>query len=154
MTLDACREEILVLGQQELLDVDIYQVFARFADEQRHSNNLLLAQILRWKEAGYKLAIVTNNIKEFDHWRDMFPFAVDEVFDVVADSCRLGMRKPAAGIFGHTLAALGVNADEALFVDDYPANVEAAKQLGINAYCLTAMDERTVQGFIDWVQQQ
>ena len=154
ITLEACREAIINIGSAQNLHIDIFDVFACFSDIQRYNNNLLLQQLPLWKQRGYKLAMVTNNIKEFDHWRDMFPFAVDDVFDVIADSCYLGMRKPSSGIFHHTLNALNVEANAALFVDDYPANVEAAKRLGIDAFCLTAMDEKTVQGFIDWVENR
>ncbi|NRB41552.1 MAG: HAD family phosphatase [Pseudomonadales bacterium] len=151
ISLEQCREAILSLGRLQNLDIDIYQVFARFADIERQNNDVLITQLLQWKQAGIKLAIVTNNIKEFDHWRDMFPFAVHEVFDVIADSCQLGLRKPNQAIFEYTLKRLGVDACDAIFVDDYRSNVEAAEKAGIAAFCLTAMDEVTVQSFIDWV---
>ena len=151
ISLDETREAILCLSREHQLEVDIFDVFAGFAELEKHSNDLLVGQLLQWKAMGYKLAMVTNNIKEFDRWRQMFPFDVDDVFDVIADSCHLGTRKPDPAIFEYTLSELGVEPEQALFVDDYPTNVSAAEKLGISSYCLTAMDVKSVEQFIDWV---
>jgi putative hydrolase of the HAD superfamily len=75
---------------------------------------------------------VTNNVAEFgDAWRGMIP--VDELFDVIVDSCRVGMRKPDPRIFELALTELGVAADRTVFLDDHPANVTAATRLGIHS---------------------
>ena len=47
---------------------------------------------------GYKMAICTNNIREWEaQWRAMLP--VDEIFDVVVDSAFVGSRKPEPRIY-------------------------------------------------------
>jgi HAD superfamily hydrolase (TIGR01509 family) len=56
-----------------------------------------------------------------------------ELFDILVDSSELGIRKPDPRIYRHTLAELGgVSAQEAVFLDDYRANVEAARRLGMH----------------------
>jgi FMN phosphatase YigB (HAD superfamily) len=45
----------------------------------------------------------------------------------------LGVAKPDPAIYRHTLAELGVEPEEALFIDDKRINVEAARALGIQA---------------------
>jgi putative hydrolase of the HAD superfamily len=43
------------------------------------------------------------------------------------------MAKPEPAIYLHTLHELGVEPDEALFLDDRLVNIEAAQALGIHA---------------------
>lgn len=54
-------------------------------------------------------------------------------FDVRVWSYQLGVAKPDAAIYRHTLAELGVEPEETLFIDDKRVNVEAARALGIQA---------------------
>jgi putative hydrolase of the HAD superfamily len=81
---------------------------------------------------GYKLAICTNNVREWAaRWQAMLP--VQEIFDVVVDSAFVGSRKPEPEIYHATLQRLGVAADAALLIDDLQANCEGARALGIQA---------------------
>ena len=89
---------------------------------------------------GYKLAICTNNIREWEErWRAKLP--VDEIFDVVVDSSSVGTRKPEARIFEITLHRLGVQPAAAVFVDDLEANCNAARELGIAAVWFRETDQ-------------
>ena len=82
------------------------------------------------RSRGYRMAICTNNVREWDgRWRAMLP--VEEIFDVVVDSSFVGVRKPEPRIYELTLERLEVNADEALFIDDIEINCEAAGELGM-----------------------
>jgi putative hydrolase of the HAD superfamily len=84
------------------------------------------------RERGYRLAICTNNVREWEQrWRAMLP--VDEIFDVVVDSAFVGVRKPEPRIYELTLERLGVSADAALLIDDIELNCEAARELGMGA---------------------
>ena len=82
------------------------------------------------KGAGYKTALLTNISRDGEPlWRNLIP--VDELFDVVVDSSREGMRKPDPRIYQLTVERLGVGADRCLFVDDLACNVDAAADLGM-----------------------
>ena len=80
---------------------------------------------------GYATAILTNNVREAgDAWRAKLP--VDELFDVVVDSCEVGMRKPNPAIFALTLERLGgIDPARAVFLDDHPGNIAGAEQAGL-----------------------
>lgn len=93
----------------------------------------VVAHVRRLRQAGYRTAIVTNNVKEAgDAWRSKVP--LDELFDVVVDSCEVGMRKPGAGIYLLALERLGgVPPERAVFLDDHPANVAGAEAAGLRA---------------------
>jgi putative hydrolase of the HAD superfamily len=61
----------------------------------------------------------------------MIPIA--ELFDAVIDSSEVGMRKPDPAIFALALRELGDIAPEhAVFLDDFPGNVAAARRLGMH----------------------
>ena len=83
---------------------------------------------------GYRMALLTNNIREWEPlWRSMLP--VDEIFEVVVDSGFVGVRKPDPPIYELTIERLGdgVVAGDCLFVDDVEVNVDAARELGMAA---------------------
>jgi putative hydrolase of the HAD superfamily len=85
-------------------------------------------------ERGYRMALLTNNVREWEpYWRSMLP--VDEIFELVVDSGFVGMRKPEPGIYELTLERLGdgIGAPDCLFVDDVEVNIEAARGLGMTA---------------------
>jgi putative hydrolase of the HAD superfamily len=89
---------------------------------------------------GYKLAICTNNVREWEGlWRAMLP--VDEIFDVVVDSAFVGTRKPEPRIYELTLERLGVHADAALLIDDVEVNCTAARELGMQVVWFQSTDQ-------------
>jgi putative hydrolase of the HAD superfamily len=117
-----------VLGRE--IDLDAYRRFTR--DMPLGIHWPVVHRIRRLREDGLKVALLTNNVKEFGSaWRSTFP--VDELFEVVVDSSEVGMRKPDARIYLLTCERLGVAPKASVFVDDNRDNVEAARALGIEA---------------------
>jgi putative hydrolase of the HAD superfamily len=95
-------------------------------------NEELIAYLRELRERGYKLAICTNNVREWEPlWRAKLP--VDELFDVVVDSAFVGTRKPDPQIYEITLERLGVSAPASVFIDDQEQNCDAARALGMSA---------------------
>jgi putative hydrolase of the HAD superfamily len=83
------------------------------------------------RERGVRLAILTNNVREWDaRWRALVP--VDDLFELVVDSAFVGMRKPDAGIYELTLERLGLPAPACVFIDDLEPNVAAARAIGLH----------------------
>ena len=59
------------------------------------------------KGRGLRMALLTNNVREWEpRWRPMLP-ELDEIFELVVDSGFVGMRKPEPGIYELTLERLG-----------------------------------------------
>ena len=97
-----------------------------------HPNQRLIDYMRELRGRGYKTAICTNNVREWEPlWRAKLP--VDEIFDVVVDSAFVGARKPERLIYDITLQRLGVDPPAALLIDDIELNCSAARELGINA---------------------
>jgi putative hydrolase of the HAD superfamily len=98
-----------------------------------HPNEEMIALMAELSGSGYRMAILTNNVREWEPiWRAKLP--VDEIFETVVDSAFVGMRKPDPEIYELTLERLGdVAASECLFIDDTEVNCDAATALGIRA---------------------
>ena len=59
------------------------------------------------RDAGLRMALLTNNVREWEpRWRPMLP-EIDEIFEVVVDSAFVGMRKPEPEIYLLTVERLG-----------------------------------------------
>ena len=80
-------------------------------------------------ERGIRLAMLTNNVREWEpYWRTKLP--IDDIFETVVDSGFVGMRKPDPRIYALVLERLALPADACAFVDDHERNVDAARDLG------------------------
>jgi putative hydrolase of the HAD superfamily len=105
-----------------------------------HPNQRLITYMRELKDRGYRMAICTNNVREWERlWRAKLP--VDEIFSVVVDSAFVGMRKPEPEIYALTLERLGVAAHTALFVDDIELNCQAARAIGMHAVWFRSTDQ-------------
>ena len=112
--------------------------------EHLHPNTVLIDYMGALRGRGYKLAICTNNVREWEPlWRAKLP--VDEIFEVVVDSAFVGVRKPERQIYELTLERLGVSAAEALLVDDIEINCDAARQLGMRAVWFRSTDQAVAE---------
>jgi putative hydrolase of the HAD superfamily len=101
--------------------------------EHLHPNEEMIELMRGLRGRGLRMALLTNNVREWDPlWRAKLP-DIDEIFEVVVDSAFVGMRKPEPGIYELTLERLGdgVSAADCLFVDDTEANCEMAAELGM-----------------------
>jgi putative hydrolase of the HAD superfamily len=84
------------------------------------------------KESGLRMAMLTNNVREWEPlWRSMLP--VDEIFETVVDSGFVGCRKPESKIYALTLERIGADPGTCLFVDDIEVNCEGARRAGMSA---------------------
>lgn len=96
-------------------------------------NPAMFAWAEELRRGGWATAILSNMPPEFmPLLREHFP----EIsrFSPAVFSCQVGMVKPEPGIFRHCLRQLGLPAAQALFLDDMPANVAAARALGLHAF--------------------
>jgi putative hydrolase of the HAD superfamily len=95
-------------------------------------NPPMIALMAELRAEGYRMALLTNNVREWEsRWRAMAP--IEEIFELVVDSAFVGMRKPDPEIYELTLQGLGLDGAECLFVDDLPQNCDAARTAGMQA---------------------
>jgi len=82
-----------------------------------------------------KLAVCSNSPPGLKHW--LADWGIDHLFDVIFCSGDEGIVKPDPAAYRTTLARLGVEPFEAVFVDDARENVEAAGKQGLKAIHFT-----------------
>ena len=132
---EMAESEFLALVADALREVTGREVdMGGFADQyfgHLEANDELIAYLRSLKdERGLRLALLTNNVREWEpKWRAMAP--IDELFETVVDSAFVGLRKPDPKIYELTLERLGLPAEACAFVDDLEVNCTAAAALGI-----------------------
>jgi putative hydrolase of the HAD superfamily len=94
-------------------------------------NDAMIAFLREARDAGYRLALLTNNVVEWEpRWRPNWP--IDELFEFVVDSGFVGIRKPDHRIYEMTLERLGLPAGDCVFIDDLEPNIVAAREVGMH----------------------
>ena len=81
---------------------------------------------------GLIRALTTNQNPPRARWMQE-NLGYDELFDAQFYSCEIGLAKPDPAYFTHVLRELGVEPQDALFLDDTAVNVESAARLGLRA---------------------
>ena len=117
----------------EISDAAVKEFIAKESGLWTRPNPETLELAREIKAAGSKIAILSNMTFELlAILRAKFDW-LDE-FDVQIWSCEHGCAKPDDSIYSSCLAGLDCDARRALFFDDRPRNVEAAKRVGIDAH--------------------
>jgi len=94
----------------------------------------------------FKTALLSNA------WDDLRGVVINEwqiadAFDELIISAEEGVAKPDAGIYELTLERLNVAPSEAVFVDDFPRNIEGAQAVGMHA--IHFQDSRQARAELD-----
>jgi putative hydrolase of the HAD superfamily len=110
--------------------------------EHMEPNEPMVDYLRDLRARGLRMALLTNNVREWEpRWRAKLP-EIDEIFEVVVDSAFVGLRKPDPRIYELTLERLGgVRAEECAFVDDLEINCDAARELGMTAVRYESADQ-------------
>ena len=121
--------EILTLMRHELgLHGGDEQLAHAFAD--MFTPNQAVCSLIPTLAGRYHLALLSNtNDMHYRHFRREFAFVLDR-FDQVVASHLVRLRKPDPAIYRLVQNAAGCAAEEIVFIDDLPANIEAARQMG------------------------
>jgi epoxide hydrolase-like predicted phosphatase len=132
LSLDEFHERLVVRSEEALgkpLDLGIYAQFLRELGVGVHW--MMVHRVRQLRAEGYRTAILTNNVKEWgQYWKESIPL---DLFEVIVDSCDVGLRKPDPAIFLLTCERLEVKPEEAVFLDDTRRHVEAARSVGLQA---------------------
>jgi len=126
------REFLSTLGDALGGDVELEGFGERYF-EHLHPNDEMIDLMRDLRRRGMRMALLTNNVREWEPlWRAKLP-DIDEIFEVIVDSAFVGMRKPEREIYELTLERLGdgVSSGDCLFVDDIEANCQMAQELGM-----------------------
>ena len=90
----------------------------------------MVEAVRRCRAAGLKTACLTNNFvprAERPHQHQV----EDDLFDVVIESSKVGVRKPDPRFYELACTALAIEPAEAVFLDDLGINLKPARELGM-----------------------
>jgi putative hydrolase of the HAD superfamily len=88
------------------------------------------------RAGGYRLFAITDNVHEIvAHLKERHDFW--SLFELAAVSAELGVLKPDPQIYRWLLDTAGIAAEECVFMDDLPRNVEGAQAVGMHAFVFT-----------------
>lgn len=91
-----------------------------------------LVRYIRGLRAQFLNGLISNAWLELrgqlvDHWH------IDDAFDDLVISAEVGLAKPDPAIYRLALDRLEVQAEQAVFIDDFESNIAAASDLGMHA---------------------
>jgi epoxide hydrolase-like predicted phosphatase len=92
-------------------------------------NQNMVAAIGRLRDAGYRLAALTNNWVNDSETSDTH--GVQDLFDVFVESAAEGVRKPDPRIYQIVCQRLDIEPAAAIFLDDIGQNLKSARALGM-----------------------
>jgi putative hydrolase of the HAD superfamily len=104
-------------------------------------------EIARALSGEYFMATINNESRELNQYRTQ-TFRLADCFDLFVSSCFVGIRKPDERIYRLALDLSQYAAEECCFVDDRPANLEAAAKVGMRTVLMKdpAQLRRDLQG--------
>lgn len=103
-------------------------------------NQLMVDAVCSLRQAGLRVGILTNNVAEWEpHWRRMLN--LDDIVNVVVDSCKERCRKPETKFFDIACERSGVQPQNSLLIDDVAENIQAAQALGWKTILFTTNQE-------------
>jgi putative hydrolase of the HAD superfamily len=96
---------------------------------------------IRTCRTTYKTACLTNNFGSAESVVSEEVAAVYALFDAVLESRVLGVRKPDPRFYELACAAVGVEPEESVFLDDLGINLKPARALGMRTIKVTDPDQ-------------
>ena len=107
----------------------------------------MVAMLDRVKEAGYKIACLTNNVlggdrvRPADDSRAVAVAAIMNRFDAIVESSKVGVRKPEPRFYEIACEMLAVRPDECVFLDDLGINLKPAAAMGMTTIKVTSASQ-------------
>jgi putative hydrolase of the HAD superfamily len=146
---EAWRSQIRDQLALEFPDADAAGAVAWWSSPYGEVDNAVLKMIGECRTLA-TIVLITNATSRLPD--DLRRLGLDGAFDHVINSSAVGAVKPEPTIFQAALAAAGVAAANALFVDDTPGHVAAARHLGIAGHHYTGpaalRDELLTRGLL------
>lgn len=95
-----------------------------------------LVNTIRSLRPRFKTALLSN---AFSDLREMIShqWNIDDAFDEIVISAEVGVQKPDARIYEITLERLKVRPEQAVFIDDFPQNIQGARDLKLESIHFT-----------------
>jgi HAD superfamily hydrolase (TIGR01509 family) len=93
--------------------------------------NDAVLELVREVRARTRVGLLTNGTTRLG--ADLEQLGIADEFDVIFNSCELGVAKPDLAVYKIVCAQLGLDPTSVFFVDDSPGHVDAARDAGLRA---------------------
>ncbi len=87
----------------------------------------------------YKTGLLSNAYSDLRKWIE--EWKITDAFDTLVVSAEVKMMKPDPAIYAYTLKQMGVQPHASVFIDDVPANIEAARTAGMQGILFTSRQQ-------------
>lgn len=136
MTKDEFRTALSELAQRPLKHTEIAYAYMGFLEEVC-AYKFDYIDTLRDKYQVYILSNTNPYVLDFAESQEFLPNGrkLSSYCDRKFASCLMGMVKPNQEIFQQMIDETGLKPEETLFIDDGPANVAIAQEMGFTTYC-------------------
>ncbi|XP_005373801.1 PREDICTED: bifunctional epoxide hydrolase 2 [Chinchilla lanigera] len=128
-----CRKRSEASGIRLPEDFSIHQIFDK-AISARSINRPMLQAVLALRKKGFKTCMLTNNWLDDRAKRGDLAQMMCELsphFDLLVESCQVGMVKPEPQIYKLVLDTLKASPSEVVLLDDFGSNLKPARDLGM-----------------------
>ena len=131
------RQALSELIGKEVTADDCFYAWHGYVEEVPKRN---LDMLLWLRQQGYRVSLLSNTNPYMMQWAQSSDFdgeghSIDYYFDALYLSYQMKVMKPSKEIFLRMLESEQARAEETLFIDDSPTNVEVANRLGIQTLC-------------------
>jgi len=137
--LNKITEQQFLQGCSKIISLEIPYPKYRYTYK-RNSLNKDLIKIIKKLKQRYKIALLSNNSKEYCE-EYLFKPKLDKLFDIMVISYLVGYRKPNPKIYQILIKKLNLKPEEILFIDDDPTKLPSAEAQGIKT--LVYKDKKT-----------
>ncbi|MDE1856510.1 MAG: HAD family phosphatase [Candidatus Micrarchaeota archaeon] len=128
--------DALKLPRRDLSWVKVYEVQATV--------NRKMLDLAERISLRYKIALLSN-VSMSRYLVATERFVPERIFGRRFVSYRIHMRKPESRIYRYVLGKMGVKPEEAVFIDDMPANVKGARSVGMHAVRFKGYDNTVAE---------
>jgi putative hydrolase of the HAD superfamily len=133
-------DSVAKTAEIQLTPEQVAQLSGWDVDMWAHENPTMVQWLRQLHASGIKTALLSNMPHDMiAHVRKNFSWL--DQFDHLTFSAEVGLIKPGAGIYEHSLRGVGAAPFETLFVDDKEANVQGARAVGVQAVRFQSVEQ-------------
>ena len=130
------RQMLIEFGKPEK-EKEIFDFLRSLPKEEINIEVVNLIKNLQAK--GYKTGLFSNNSTRIN--KELIDFGIDKIFDVIMISEDIGHMKPEVEAFKLFFEKIGVNPNEAIFIDDTEMSLSTAKEIGYTPILFKNVDD-------------
>lgn len=126
-------------------------IFVKFFSPRE--NSFMIEKVRALRASGYRCVVGSNTFKpHWDYIKETFPELLSS-FDTLYASHIIHLSKPDSAFWMYIMDREGYKAEDTIFIDDLPENIEAAKALCITVHQYKKDNADTARFFSSWIDE-